>query len=373
MKRALDLAAAILLGMCPATAFATAPGGPALVIEQGAVWKMGDYNQINLGVNLLNSGTFDPSHYSQTHFSGGGDLLVTGVPAFWHLLMETPGTVTLDMPSSCNSLVMSQGRLILSGGDFVADNIMSGNVSSWVVTPDTTKRLVCTATAAAPVTFPVGKSSWNAITLRPSLGSDQFRVAVVDAPPGGGFPPGNGVNRAWLVRQSNAPGADGTIQMIMEWSPGQEGPGFNGPGALAYQWANGGWTPRPGVHHGERATFPRADTLLTSDVGYWTLATPGTTDAGELEGTPSGVELAPVAPNPCVRAGVIRYGLPKSGHVTLAVYDVAGHRIATLADGEQRAGWHEATFDASRIPAGIYFGRLAAAGRTHSTKWIVVR
>jgi hypothetical protein len=357
----------------PPVSHAAAPGGPALVIEPGAVWTMGDFNTMSLGVNLLNSGTFNPSLYSRVFFVNGGDLLVTGVPAFWHVLMETPGTVTFAMPSSCNTLVMEQGKLILGGGDLTATTLLGGTYSSFVVTPDTTAHLVAPASSTTPTTFPVGQSVWNPITLQPTIGTDQFKVSVMDVPPTNGISPGMDLRRAWLVRQANAPGADGTILMDVQWALGEEGPGFVRATALAYQWMNGGWTPRPGVRAGEGFPPLVVDTLRTNDVGLWTLASPGTAGVETLEPAPGRVELAAATPNPCVRTSAIRYGLPREGHVTLAVFDVTGHRVATLVDGEQGPGWHVATFEASRMAAGIYFSRLECGGRALSQKLVVVR
>jgi hypothetical protein len=42
---------------------------------------------------------------------------------------------------------------------------------------------------------------------------------------------------------------------------------------------------------------------------------------------------------------------------------VLGREIAVLVDGVQRAGSHRATFDASRLPAGLYLAVLEGAGQ----------
>ncbi len=69
-----------------------------------------------------------------------------------------------------------------------------------------------------------------------------------------------------------------------------------------------------------------------------------------------------IAPNPAVGAATIAYTLDETAHVRLAVYDVLGRRVATLADDVRSAGDHTAAFDASALPNGTYVVRLEADG-----------
>ena len=79
--------------------------------------------------------------------------------------------------------------------------------------------------------------------------------------------------------------------------------------------------------------------------------------------------LAPPLPNPAGASVEIRFSLAAPAHATLAVYDVSGRRVTTLLSGLTPAGPHRVLWDASderggRVPAGVYFLRLAAAGKT---------
>ena len=78
-------------------------------------------------------------------------------------------------------------------------------------------------------------------------------------------------------------------------------------------------------------------------------------------------------PNPFRARTSIRYALPRAADVHLAVYDALGRHVATLAHEEQPAGRKQVTFDAQRLPSGIYFVRLRADGRTLTQKLTVVR
>ncbi|MBI2428262.1 MAG: immune inhibitor A [Ignavibacteriales bacterium] len=69
-------------------------------------------------------------------------------------------------------------------------------------------------------------------------------------------------------------------------------------------------------------------------------------------------------PNPFNPVTRINYGIPRSGFVTLYVYDVLGRRIAELVNGYQEAGNHSTYFDASGNSSGIYFYRLSTGSHS---------
>jgi glucuronoarabinoxylan endo-1,4-beta-xylanase len=76
-------------------------------------------------------------------------------------------------------------------------------------------------------------------------------------------------------------------------------------------------------------------------------------------------------PNPFNPRTAIRYELPGSSHVTLAVYDVLGREVALLVNETQPAGAHVASFEATSLSSGVYFYRLHA-GRFIDTKRLLL-
>ena len=78
-------------------------------------------------------------------------------------------------------------------------------------------------------------------------------------------------------------------------------------------------------------------------------------------------------PNPFAGQTTIRYEVPKSGDVRLAVYDVLGQRVALLANETQDTGRKEMTFTARNLSSGVYFVRLTHDGTTRTQKITVVR
>jgi aminopeptidase N len=67
---------------------------------------------------------------------------------------------------------------------------------------------------------------------------------------------------------------------------------------------------------------------------------------------------------------VLSFALPTAGRVELAIYDVAGRKLASLVDGFVEAGVHEVEWDA--MASGVYFAKIAAAGETATEKLVVL-
>jgi hypothetical protein len=78
-------------------------------------------------------------------------------------------------------------------------------------------------------------------------------------------------------------------------------------------------------------------------------------------------------PNPFNPSTHIAFETLDTAPITLQVFDVSGRLVQTLASGTFSAGVHEATFDASNLPSGIYFARLQGAQINHSIKMVLMK
>jgi len=83
-------------------------------------------------------------------------------------------------------------------------------------------------------------------------------------------------------------------------------------------------------------------------------------------------------PNPFNPITNIRFTLTKEGPVDLSIFDVRGRRVRDLADGDQSVGVHRIAWNArdargSRVAAGVYFIRLAAAGAVETERVVLLR
>ncbi|HOW26424.1 MAG TPA: T9SS type A sorting domain-containing protein [Bacteroidales bacterium] len=80
-----------------------------------------------------------------------------------------------------------------------------------------------------------------------------------------------------------------------------------------------------------------------------------------------------VAPNPASPRSNIKYQISKSKSVVVKVLDIRGSEISTLVNEDQAPGEHIIPFDASGLPAGIYFIWLQAGEDITTTKLVVMR
>jgi hypothetical protein len=74
----------------------------------------------------------------------------------------------------------------------------------------------------------------------------------------------------------------------------------------------------------------------------------------------------------------IDFGLRRGGAIALAVYDLAGRRVRTLAQGDYPAGEHalgwDGRDDAGRaVSAGVYFYRLQTGGEISARRLVLLR
>ncbi|MEO5987554.1 MAG: glucoamylase family protein, partial [Candidatus Eisenbacteria bacterium] len=72
--------------------------------------------------------------------------------------------------------------------------------------------------------------------------------------------------------------------------------------------------------------------------------------------------------NPTHGATQLRYRLVAPVRMRLEVFDVAGRLVEVLAEGDQAAGEHAATFRGAGLPGGLYLVRLEAAGQIRTQR-----
>jgi hypothetical protein len=78
-------------------------------------------------------------------------------------------------------------------------------------------------------------------------------------------------------------------------------------------------------------------------------------------------------PNPFNPSTKISYAIPKSGYVTLKVFNILGKEVASLINENKSAGIYIVDFDASYLSSGVYFYRLTVNDFTDMKKMILIR
>jgi hypothetical protein len=94
---------------------------------------------------------------------------------------------------------------------------------------------------------------------------------------------------------------------------------------------------------------------------------------GEPEGASGSVRLQPGSPNPFNPVTTIRFELPEETRVHVAVYDVAGHRVATLVNGVRSRGTHAETWNAGGLASGVYYCRLVAGEEVRVRRLVLLK
>ena len=78
-------------------------------------------------------------------------------------------------------------------------------------------------------------------------------------------------------------------------------------------------------------------------------------------------------PNPFNPSTRIEYAVPKSGIVSLRVFDMLGREVAVLVDGSVEAGWYSVNFNAQNLSSGVYLYRLEVGGSSVTKRLVLVK
>lgn len=78
-------------------------------------------------------------------------------------------------------------------------------------------------------------------------------------------------------------------------------------------------------------------------------------------------------PNPFNPTTKIKFDIPRSGYVTLKIFDVLGKEVSVLVDEFIKPGVYETDFNASRLPSGVYFYKLISQGFSETKKMILLK
>ena len=111
------------------------------------------------------------------------------------------------------------------------------------------------------------------------------------------------------------------------------------------------------------------------------LTTPPTetsVEESQVNRRPPAFRLAQNYPNPFNHSTVIRVDLETRADVELAMYDMRGQQVTTLARGQYAAGthafvWEGRTPRGSELASGVYLCRLRAGGREQTRKLLLLR
>jgi hypothetical protein len=88
---------------------------------------------------------------------------------------------------------------------------------------------------------------------------------------------------------------------------------------------------------------------------------------------PKNYSLSQNYPNPFNPSTKLNFGIPKSGNVKLAVYDVLGNEVSVVLNESLQSGNYSINFNASNLSSGIYFYRLIAGDFSQTMKMTLIK
>lgn len=80
-----------------------------------------------------------------------------------------------------------------------------------------------------------------------------------------------------------------------------------------------------------------------------------------------------IGPQPFNPVTHITFQLQAAGDVSIRVYDLLGREIATLVNGWVESGTHQATFDGSRYPSGLYLCVLKTPSTVETRRMLLIK
>jgi len=121
------------------------------------------------------------------------------------------------------------------------------------------------------------------------------------------------------------------------------------------------------------------NTSYTCKVGFWIRSSEITNaDEKQLNQISKSCLLFQNYPNPFNPMTTIEYELPKSAHVRLVIYDLAGRRVRTLVDTKKQAGHFQTTWDGTDeldtpVATGMYICRMKTKDNVKVIKLSLVK
>ncbi|MFA5773013.1 MAG: ice-binding family protein, partial [Thermoplasmata archaeon] len=115
--------------------------------------------------------------------------------------------------------------------------------------------------------------------------------------------------------------------------------------------------------------------LNTGATASYAVTKPATVTSVENDVVPQAFSLDQNYPNPFNPSTKIQYTIGNAGLVSLKVYDVLGHEVATLVNSNQEAGSYTVPFNTSELnlSSGVYFYRLQAGSFVSIKKLILLK
>ena len=147
------------------------------------------------------------------------------------------------------------------------------------------------------------------------------------------------------------------------------------PEGIKYDPDNTGkHVPSLGVHeHWDNETDKEYSRNLGTGTGIELVKIMDLTDIENENKIPVEFQLSQNYPNPFNPTTTITYALPKSGFVSLKIYNSIGEEVATLVSGYENASTYQVIFNASKLASGVYYYKLTSGNFSQTRKMVLIK
>lgn len=97
------------------------------------------------------------------------------------------------------------------------------------------------------------------------------------------------------------------------------------------------------------------------------------TNITSISKVPINYDLSQNYPNPFNNSTIIKFSLPESGYVDLKIYNMLGSLISEPVKGNFSEGYYSISFNANRLPSGIYIYTMSANNKFFAKKMILLK
>jgi len=128
-----------------------------------------------------------------------------------------------------------------------------------------------------------------------------------------------------------------------------------------------------GTHYQEGGWQENEYTSGVYFIGHDSITGVITSAVGVDEAAPAAFSVAQNSPNPFNPTTTISLNLVVSGTVSVEIFNIAGQKVATIADRYMSAGSHSVIWDASGFSAGVYFYTVKAGSFSKTMKMTLLK
>ncbi|HTR80377.1 MAG TPA: T9SS type A sorting domain-containing protein [Bacteroidota bacterium] len=165
----------------------------------------------------------------------------------------------------------------------------------------------------------------------------------------------------------------GTAQNLSNFAKGTESAIQSSMAANLQKVNSNTWRARVMYIGDLKGSAASTDTLDNVYYQEFDVVNSGTSVGAQNNVTPNKFELVQNYPNPFNPSTQINYSIANNAHVTLKVYNVLGQEVASLVNGNETAGSHSVTFNASNLASGMYIYKLASDNFTSVKKMMLLK